>query len=84
MKQNHLPVGHLFVMQRVGGRAVCAIACSVHRHLFPLSSIGPLREVQLELVLLHVVLPTLLEHSNTKAALLKMVQVWIRVAARVL
>lgn len=52
--------------------------------LFPLSSIGPLREVQLELVLLHVVLPTLLEHSNTKAALLKMVQVWIRVAARVL
>ena len=48
------------------------------------SSIGPLREVQLELILLHVVLPTLLEHSNTKAAMLKVVQVWIRVAARLL
>ena len=67
------------------GEGVCVIAYFCTRcFIVPLSSIGPLREVQLELVLLHVVLPTLLEHSNTKAALLKMVQVWIRVAARVL
>jgi E3 ubiquitin-protein ligase MARCH6 len=52
-------------------------------HLSLSSSVDPLREVQLELILLHIVLPTVLEQSNTKAALLYLVKLWSKIGASV-
>ena len=48
------------------------------------SGIGPLHEIQLELLLLHFVLPTLLEHGNARAALKLLVKTWAKTAAKIL
>lgn len=48
------------------------------------SSVSPIREVQLELILLQFVIPTLLEHSNTRAAIKGSVKQWTILMARIL
>lgn len=48
------------------------------------SSVSPIREVQLELILLQFVIPTLLEHSNTRAAIKASVKQWSILMARIL
>lgn len=45
-------------------------------------SFSPVREVQLELVLLQFVIPTLLEHGNCKAGLKVLITGWARFSAR--
>ncbi len=47
-----------------------------------LSSVSPIREVQLELILLQFVIPTLLEHGNYRAGLKFVVTAWAKAAAK--
>ena len=49
-----------------------------------ISTVSPIREVQLELILLQFVIPTLLEHSNTRAAIKNGVIMWSNFVARIL
>ncbi|XP_019864267.1 PREDICTED: E3 ubiquitin-protein ligase MARCH6-like isoform X1 [Amphimedon queenslandica] len=49
-----------------------------------MSTVSPIREVQLELILLQFVIPTLLEHSNTRAAIKNGVIMWSRFMAKIL
>lgn len=67
------------------------LPCSLIQRLWPNflpynltlnSGIGPLHEIQLELLLLHFVLPTLLEHGNARAVLKVIVKTWAKAAAR--
>jgi len=53
-------------------------------HLSLSSSFSPIREVQLELILLQFVIPTLLEHGNCRAGLKVLLQSWARLSARLL
>ena len=48
------------------------------------SSFSPIREVQLELILLQFVIPTLLEHGNCRAGLKVLIVSWANFSARVL
>jgi hypothetical protein len=45
------------------------------------SSISPIREIQLELILLQFVVPTLLEHGNSRAGLKFLIKHWARLSA---
>ena len=47
-------------------------------------SANPLREVQLELILLQFIVPTLLEHGNCRAGLKTLIKYWATTAAKVL
>jgi E3 ubiquitin-protein ligase MARCH6 len=46
------------------------------------SSISPIREIQLELILLQFVVPTLLEHGNSRAGLKFLIRRWASLSAR--
>ena len=48
------------------------------------SSISPIREIQLELILLQFVVPTLLEHGNSRAGLKFLIKHWARLSAYLL
>ena len=48
------------------------------------SSFSPIREVQLELILLQFVIPTLLEHGNCRAGLKVLITSWAEFSARLL
>ena len=48
------------------------------------SAVSVIREVQLELILLQFVIPTLLEHGNTRAGFKIFVQFWAHFTANVL
>ncbi len=48
------------------------------------STFNHVREVQLELILLQFVIPTLLEHGNCKAGLKVLITAWARLSARML
>ena len=48
------------------------------------SSISPIREIQLELILLQFVVPTLLEHGNSRAGLKFLIKHWARLSASLL
>ena len=47
-------------------------------------SANPLREVQLELILLQFIVPTLLEHGNCRAGLKFLIKKWAEIAAKIL
>ena len=47
-------------------------------------SANPLREVQLELILLQFIVPTLLEHGNCRAGLKFLIKRWAEMAAKML
>ncbi len=47
------------------------------------SNFSPVREVQLELVLLQFVIPTLLEHGNCKAGLKVLIKGWAHLSAKI-
>ena len=47
-------------------------------------SANPLREVQLELILLQFIVPTLLEHGNCRAGLKFLIKSWADLSARIL
>ena len=47
-------------------------------------SANPLREVQLELILLQFIVPTLLEHGNCRAGLKFIIKTWANLSARIL
>ena len=47
-------------------------------------SANPLREVQLELILLQFIVPTLLEHGNCRAGLKFLIKYWANLASKIL
>ena len=47
-------------------------------------SANPLREIQLELILLQFIVPTLLEHGNCRAGLKFLIKRWAEMAAKML
>lgn len=48
------------------------------------NTVSPIREIQIELVLLQFVIPTLLEHGNCRAGFKKLIKKWAQLAAKIL
>uniref|UniRef100_A0A914DC05 RING-type E3 ubiquitin transferase n=1 Tax=Acrobeloides nanus TaxID=290746 RepID=A0A914DC05_9BILA len=60
-------------------RAISAICPSILPYSFSLSAETPLGEFSLELILLQIVMPTLLEHATAFTVLKKAVVIWCRI-----
>ena len=48
------------------------------------NTVSPIREIQIELILLQFIIPTLLEHGNCRAGFKILVRNWANLAARLL
>lgn len=62
----------------------CTVYASIYACVLICSSISPIREIQLELILLQFVVPTLLEHGNSRAGLKFVIKHWARISASLL
>ena len=49
-----------------------------------MNTANPIREIQIELVLLQFIVPTLLEHGNCRAGLKVLISKWAHLSARLL
>lgn len=48
------------------------------------NTVSPIREVQIELILLQFIIPTLLEHGNCRAGFKVVINCWASLAAKLL
>lgn len=48
------------------------------------NTVSPIREVQIELILLQFIIPTLLEHGNCRAGFKILIHYWAILAAKIL
>lgn len=48
------------------------------------SAVSPIREVQIELILLQFIIPTLLEHGNCRAGFKVLIRYWASIASTLL
>lgn len=48
------------------------------------NTVSPIREIQIELILLQFIIPTLLEHGNCRAGFKSLVNKWACLAAKLL
>ena len=48
------------------------------------NTVSPIREIQIELILLQFIIPTLLEHGNCRAGFKSLITKWASIAAKLL
>ena len=66
-------------------KIISVMSYSFLPYKFSLSStVSPIREIQIELVLLQFVIPSLLEHGNCRAGFKILITKWAFVAAKLL